>query len=434
MYRLLACIAILLVSCLSSSGQLLPDPALVLRNSKERLLADLQRLPRYTCVQTITRKYFDQPFHWASPGSCKEVFEERNKRSHELTLRSWDRLRLDVAVADRQEIFSWVGAPRFEEGMLARVAGSGPLGTGDFGPFIGAIFRVGTLKFQGQQAVEGRRLLEYSYVVPEKVSRYEIDTSKNEQFITGYSGTFLLDRDDPDLFRLIVRTDELPHQSNKCQAISEVEYQRVAIHGSQVLIPRETLLRVIGRQGEETLSVTSYDKCREYSSTSVLRFETVDAPQNGGSTASSAEIRNPIPAGVRFDWRLVTPIDSDTAAAGDPLEAILRSSIHDKKGAVVAPAGTHIHGRLLLLAQGRDGYFNIALKFETIDLAGTTVPFNAKLVGSGMGPLRIEHIPLAGIPLGDVALFWFSAKHLKLNHLDSIGMTTLPTPKEEKTR
>src|SRR5215813_1094418 len=186
MYRLLACVVILLTSSL---GQRLLDPPAVFSQSKQRLLAYLQRLPRYTCVQTVTRKYYSAAFHWVSPGSCKAIITEREKRNHELAMRSWDRLRLDVTVADAHEIFSWAGAPRFEEGKLAEVAGNGPLGSGDFGPFISAIFRVGTVRLEGERFVEGRRLLEYSFEVPEKVSKYQIDTSKKEKFITGYSGS-----------------------------------------------------------------------------------------------------------------------------------------------------------------------------------------------------------------------------------------------------
>ena len=57
MHRLLVCLAILLITPLRGPGQRLADPAVIFSQSKERLLADLERLPRYTCVQTITRRY-----------------------------------------------------------------------------------------------------------------------------------------------------------------------------------------------------------------------------------------------------------------------------------------------------------------------------------------------------------------------------------------
>ncbi|HEY6969970.1 MAG TPA: hypothetical protein VJA94_12240 [Candidatus Angelobacter sp.] len=429
MYRLLACIALLVASPSSSSGQRLPDPAVTFSQSKQRLLADMERLPRYTCVQTITRRYYLPPFHWTSP-SCKDVIAEHEKRTHELTLRGWDRLRLDVTVAGSGEIFSWVGAARFEEETFAAVAGNGPLVSGDFGPFIGAIFRDSAVKFQGEQFIEGHRLLEYSYDMPQNISKYEIDMNRKDHYITGYSGTFLLDRDDPDLFRLLVRTAELREQSGKCQAISEVEYERVPIHGSRVLVPRETRLLVLGRNGEETRNTTTYADCHEYSSKSVLRFDAVDVERSGGSAQRP---ESPIPAGSHFDWRIVTPIDSDTAAAGDPVEGVLRSPIRDKKGNIIAPVGTHIHGRLLVLAEhsGRE-YFEIGLKFESIDINGTTLPFYANLHGESIVPFEFRWAPQSRPSLAGAAWFIFNTKHLKLDHLDSIGVTTLPPPKEEK--
>ena len=430
MHRLLACLTILLITALRSSGQRLPDPAFIFSQSKQRLLADVERLPHYTCVQTITRRYYLPPFHWTSP-SCNDVIAEHEKRTHELTLRGWDRLRLDVTVAGSGEIFSWVGAARFEEETFAAVAGNGPLVSGDFGPFIGAIFRDSAVKFQGEQFIEGHRLLEYSYDVPQNISKYEIDMNRKDHYITGYSGTFLLDRDDPDLFRLLVRTAELREQSGKCQAISEVEYERVPIHGSLVLVPRETRLLVLGRNGEETRNTTSYADCHEYSSKSVLRYDVVGS--SIGST-SAPPAPSPIPAGVHFDWRLVTSIDSDTAAAGDPVEAVLRSPIRDKKGNIVAPAGTHIHGRLLALSEhsGREN-FEIALGFESIAVNGTTVPFNATLRRQDIMPFEFRQGRQIRTYLTGATWFLFNTKHLKLDHLDSSGVTTLPPPKGEQS-
>jgi len=54
MYRLLACITILLISPLSSPGQQMLDPAIVFSRSKHRLLADLERLPRYIIFRLLT--------------------------------------------------------------------------------------------------------------------------------------------------------------------------------------------------------------------------------------------------------------------------------------------------------------------------------------------------------------------------------------------
>ncbi len=432
MYRALRNIVFILLSVLPGRGQ--PsgdpaDPANIFRRSKERLLADLDRLPRYTCIETVTRRYYRAPSHFGTR-SCSQIIADHEKRTHELSLQAWDRLRLDIAVSDREEIYSWVGAARFDQGTLAAIAGSGPLGSGDFGPYIGAIFGESEVKFQAEKPFHGRRLFEYSFDIPESRSRYHVK-AKESWFVTAYSGTFLLDPEAVDLAHMTVRTAELPPETENCQAISEVEYQRVPIHGSQALIPQESRLLLIGREGQETLNVDSYAACREYSSKSVLRFDTAESPQENGATEPAAPSTRPplaIPAGLHFEFRVVTPIDSDTAAAGDPVEAVLRSPLHDKKGAIIAPVGARIHGRLAQVEQqlGSRDFFEIGLKFESIEVNGTAVPFSAKLpqewptLYSGLYRLAPRDLPV------DSGLFIFLEDHLRLRHLDSSGATVLP--------
>jgi hypothetical protein len=431
MYRLV-CILVLLSSSLSASGQQQADPMAVLAKARERLLSDVQRLPRYACVQTIHRDYFATPFRYQRPGSCKEVITEHDKRTHELTLISWDRLHLDVAVSGSHEIFSWVGAPRLGEATLAAIAGKGPLGSGDFGPFITSVFTMATVKFEKDVAVDGRRLLEYSYDVPQDISRYQIlDSNRNTTTMIAYSGTFLLDPADSDLVRLTIRTAELPPETNKCQAITEVNYARVLIHNTQTLLPHETRLRVLGRLGEEALAITSYADCHEYSSKAVLHFEPAEITESAGTNSSSAPAENVFPSGLHLDLRLVTPIDSDTAAAGDPLDAVLRSPIRDKRGVLLASAGAHLHGRLVQvehIAVPRAAV-QIGIDFDSIDINGKSVPIGVILDQQNMA---ITHYLGVYMPANVVnGQFLFFGEHLKLSHLDIKGATAAPAAEKK---
>lgn len=431
MYRL-ACILALLSSALTASGQQQADPMAVLAHARERLLSDVQRLPRYACVQTIHREYFSSSFRWHPPGSCEEVVTEHDKRKHELPLKSWDRLRLDVAVSGSHEIFSWVGTPRLGEATLAEIAGKGPLGSGDFGPFITSVFTMATVKFEKETVVDGRNLLEYSYDVPQNLSRYEIFDSKNKaSFITAYGGTLLLDPTDSDLVRLTVRTVELPPETNKCQAITEVDYARVLIHNTQTLLPRETRLRVLGRLGEETLSTTSYADCHEYSSKAVLHFEPAEITESAAAPSTARPSESPIPAGLHFDLRIVTPIDSDTAAAGDSLDAVLRSPIRDKKGAVLAAADTHLHGRLVQVEHisiPRTAV-EIGLDFDSIDINGKSVPICLVLDEQNMAVTHYLGVTMpASVANGH---FLFFGERLKLSRLDAKGTTAAPAAEKK---
>src|SRR5215471_11974683 len=165
------------------------DPNAVLLSARDRLLPELERLPRYTCVQTITRRYYRPEPHVLTP-SCAELIAAHAKRRHELTLLKWDRLRMEVAIADGQNVYSWVGAPRFEEGALEKLAGSGPLGSGDFGPFLNSILRKAEVSFRETQTAQKSPLLLYAYQMPLNRSSYHIKGDKG-WMLTGYSGTLL---------------------------------------------------------------------------------------------------------------------------------------------------------------------------------------------------------------------------------------------------
>jgi hypothetical protein len=430
-----AVIALALAPVVPSPGQQSPDPAVTLQRARERLLTDLDRMPRYTCIQTITRKYYEAESRVQRP-ACSALLAARQKRKHELDILSWDRMRLEVALVDNTSVYSWVGAPKFDEATLDQLAGHGPLGSGDFGFFLSEILRRATPLFQQEVVVDGRRLFEYSYNIPLEKSRYKIKTSDGWDF-TAYSGTILLDPEAADIATLTVRTAELPAHSSGCQVISEVDYGRKSIHGRMTLVPRETRLRSIERAGNETASLTSFTSCREYSSTVRLLWNSPqEDAQPAAAPSTAAEQPDRLPAGLHFSWRLVTPLDSDTAAAGDPIEAVLRLPMRNGKGQVVAPAGAHLHGRLRRLEQRFEqrsetsDTFVIGVQFESVDIAGKRVPFTATSFPSR--PRTLAERSASDDPT-DIGTLYFHTDHLRLKQADSEWITTsADTGKDKK--
>ncbi|HET6843204.1 MAG TPA: hypothetical protein VFK06_16240 [Candidatus Angelobacter sp.] len=421
---------------LSASAQQLPDPGVVLRQTARRLLADLDRMPRYTCIQTVTRTYYDSKAVFHTP-ACSVLIAEHNKPKHKLPVQGWDRLRLEVALVDRQSVYSWVGASRFSDETLDKLGGNGPIGSGDFGVFLSEILERAALTFQREQVIEGQRLLEYSYDMPIESSTYRVKTSEG-WVRTGYSGSLLLDPKAIDIVKLTVRTAELPKESDAC---SEVTYGRASIHDRMVLVPRETQLSAINTSGDESLSQTTFAKCREYSSTVRLMFN--DAAASDGSSSataasSSAAPLTELPAGLHFDARIVTPIDSDTAAVGDPVEAVLRSPLRGKNKSVIAPAGARLHGRLRTMRWSELGrYFQIAVQLESVEIAGRNVPLAAEVypppsraVILNNGQYRTEQLKPDESFIG--GSFFFQSEHLRLKQLDSEWVTVSADTKKNK--
>lgn len=410
------------------------DPETTLKQARNRLLADLARLPRYTCIQSITRKYFGAPVHFRQP-RCSELIADHDTRNHELSLQSWDRLRLEVAIIESSNEYSWVGAPKFEKGSLERLSGRGPLGSGDFGIFLAEVFGRAIVNFQGEEVVEGRRLLKYSYEMPISRSGYKVRMNDG-WVLTAYSGTFLLDPGSADIARLTVRTAELPQVGPACLAASEVEYGRTLIHDRMVLIPRETRLRTVHDDGSETLSMTTYASCREYASKSRMLLE---APSIGAGTGAEtrASPLNSLPEGLHFEARIVTPIDSDTAWAGDPVEALLRSTLRDNKHNVIARSGAHLHGRLVQIGHTWQpfAHFELGVQLESIEINGQKVPLRAARY---YGPIVTSSRVVSVLPetarddaSAGIGTFRLRDDHLRLKYLDSEWIT-LPPASEEK--
>jgi hypothetical protein len=431
-----AVLMLMTVFALAAAGQEPADADAALRRTRQRLLADLERMPRYTCVQTINREYYRPRSDGAS---CATLMAEHEQQAGKLVLRGWDRLRLEVAIVEGRSVYSWVGAPRFGSDTLEQLAGRGPLSSGDFGPFLNSIFNVATLTFKSEERAGQRRLFAYSYDMPVDRSRYSLKGNVG-WVVTAYNGTLVIDPDAADIVSLTVRTAELPESSPACQAISEVEYGRTQIHDRMVLIPRQTRLITIDRQGGETRSLTTYPNCREYASKVRLLFQTT--PDGAASSTLPAQQSPPrtLPAGLHFRARIVTTIDSNTAAAGDPIEAVLLSPIRGTDRREWASAGAHLHGRLLGLEQSMSpSFFRVLMQFESVELNGNAVPLRAApdvSVLSGISTVGGHYQPAVSVIPGDAArnnIFISRKEHLHLEKFDW-GWTTLDVPEQQKEK
>jgi hypothetical protein len=430
-FRLPAALGVVALG-LACSGQQAPDPTTTLSQTRERLLADLDRMPRYTCVQTITRTYYDARSGVRGP-LCPALIALHNVRTQMPPPFDWDRLRLEVAWVAGNNLYIWAGEPRFADDNLEKLAGEGPLGTGDFGALLRETLLRATFDFQQEQIINGKRLLEYSYDLPVEKSTYMMKTSEGWK-PTAYSGSMVLDPRAADLVRFTIRTAQLPPTSSMCQATNEIAYARTSIHDRLVLVPREARLDVINTSGTESISQTSFANCREYASTTRLFFPPPKhAGEPAGAASGSADSGAPLPAGLLFDARILTLIDSDTAAAGDPIEAVLRSAIHGKNRAVMAATGTRIHGRLSDVRwRSKPGaHYEISVRFESIEIDGKNVPLSAVLEPSHpqvlTGTMSMPPPPPAK-PANPLlgGTFSFHQQHLRLKNLDAQWVTVAP--------
>jgi hypothetical protein len=165
----------------------------------------------------------------------------------------------------------------------------------------------------------------------------------------------------------------------------------------------------------------------------------------GWTTVPAQQSKEPprtFPPGVHFRARIVTSIDSNTAAPGDPIEAVLLSPIPGKDGREWAPAGAHLRGHLLGLHQGHlldlkqeilknenMDILEVLMQFEVIELNGSDVPFQAapdlsELYGISTGAgAYVPGVSVIPDPVLRMNVFIFRKEHLHLNNFDW-GWTT----------
>ena len=86
-----------------------------------------------------------------------------------------------------------------------------------------------------------------------------------------------------------------------------------------------------------------------------------------------------LPSGLRFPFGLTAPIQTDTAAAGDPFSARLVDAIRDGRGKVLAPKGTVVEGHLLRVQRFvLHPEVLVVLKPEALWVRGARVPLSAE--------------------------------------------------------
>ena len=277
------------------------------------------------------------------------------------------------------EIYSWVGASKFEDSGIDAVVHQGPISTGSFGAMLTIVFAQDpkTFQYRGTTQQDGHNVMEYSFQEVQSNSRYKVKTG-DSWINSGYSGSVQVDPETNEVVRLTVETDELPPGAGTCRISSDMEFHMVRIGESAFPLPKQGRQRFVDINGDEVDNITTFGSCREYRGESTITF--FPAPDNagGGSPGSAAASPASIPAGLSFAFELTTPIAADTAAGGDPFSGRLVSALR-VKGKTIAPAHALVEGRLLRVEMRRAAppSATFVLKLRTVEVGGIKIPLAA---------------------------------------------------------
>jgi hypothetical protein len=352
-----------------STGQILFNKA------RLQVIDSVKNFPRYTCVQTVTRSRFQLP---PTGATCALAIANNERNAGAAVLRWHDRLRLDVAVGEESEMFSWAGATKFETGDISALVSSGASGSGEFSSFIISVFGGDAEGFlyHGLTDIPIGRVAAYEFTVPLAKSHYRYSSDGKNYSIVAYRGSFFVDPDSADLRELDLDADGFPQKDGVCRVADKIEYGRVPIGQNTYVLPKKSSMDIIYNNSTESLNVTSFAGCREYVGESTIRY---DVDENGNTAAASqrAELK-PLPPKTHLRVGISPSIDSDKAAAGDPITGVVLSAVKEK-GVTVVNVGDKLHGRIVRLEQQlAPARWLLAVVFETLERNGIEQKVNLK--------------------------------------------------------
>jgi hypothetical protein len=405
-------LALPLLILAAARGQAERDPGEALERARANLQSMTQRLSKYACIETVDRIYYEPPAEPVGGQSCSLIQAARANQAEPPAIEASDRLRLEVTVSEGHEIHAWPGATRFDTRDVDEIIHQGPIGTGSFGTHLIGVFDNPAVDFHyvGEKTEGGRPVLEYSYHVSAQASRYRVKTGATWEIVP-YDGTFWLDPQSLELRHFTMEAASLPRGSFMCQLQGALDYRQVHIGDGDVLLPSEGQLAIVMDTGRETTNRTTFSACREYQAESALRFD----DSNVDNAAAKPIVRTPLalPIGLPVDLALVDPIDTATAAAGDPVSAkVMKPVRRGAAGAILIHPGAMVLGRITRMEHHilPRPYFLISISFNRLARGDISSPFAAKYDGSEKlaKDLGAElHLASRGLEFWDVGTFLF---------------------------
>jgi hypothetical protein len=358
------------------AAQPLTPETILLGRTRYHMVETLRRIPNYTCLETIERS----------------VRQPRSKRATLV-----DALRLEVAVVDGKELFSWPGERQFKERDLRELAPGGAIGNGNFALHAKSVFGGGYVKFtfRGKEQREGREVARFDYDVPQQFSGYQIRVG-DASAVVAYHGHVVVDAKTLDVIDLEVIADDLPSHLKLQRATDFMHYSRQRIGEADHLLPVSSEMTMVGLDGAESRNKVTFSGCRQYSGESVVRF---DDPEPTTEAAPAApvvpRVATELPAELLLEASLDETLAIDKAATGDLLSFTVRRDARRHKITLV-PKGARIRARVADVdRRAVRGYsMGVGIQLVEIEHEGQIVPLKAQVVEGGSIALRTSFYAL----------------------------------------
>jgi hypothetical protein len=311
---------------------------------RAKIAETIARQSECICTQTIERVYDLGRGCDAKPSSGEK--------------KSWDRLRLDVALRDGVEVYSFPGENEFDPGRLAEVSAENSRGT--FGRLLVEIFEQQQPEIvgAGEMLENGRRRLQFSFTLPQ---------ASVKRASTPYAGTLLFDAETFDLVRVVIQAPRAPDSA--CGDITTIDY------GGQ--LPTRAQRRVQGPRVPMIEIDTVFSACRKLP---VVTSKT-DEQQLPIGGVQRGVVPLAIPPRLRFMVEFDEDIDAAAAAAGEVIRGQTIRPIIDQDGKQWVPASAAVVARIMRIRHLKSGALVLVVRLETIKVGGNVQPLFARPYG-----------------------------------------------------
>src|ERR1039457_4509935 len=300
------------------------DSLALLNQARAKIVENIERLPKYTCVQT------GAPVQVRGDSRCPREQLRRCAGSED---RAADDAVLDRPVQIGCDCLRRRGDLFLGGRSTLPIRGCGKDcrrwhdGIGRFGPFLMSVFSANGSEYQylGPEQDQGRALSVYRYRVPLALSHYQVKVGpRTEDLATmAYESRFWIDPENAELSRMTIEVPNHPREPHTRRVETTIDYRRARICGSDFLLPQLTVLKMWDAEAHRYDNRIEYAACREFQTESVFRTDL--EPAAGESAVPQKPVA--IPSGITIKIALRSTIDSELSFAGDAIEGQLLNAI-----------------------------------------------------------------------------------------------------------
>jgi hypothetical protein len=322
------------------------------------LAADVANVRGVACMESVQRTRYAPRKPGGNAGCGELITAAPGLPRGAVEWRS--RLRLSVKAGTDAEEFGLTDAGTFERTDIAGMLSAATAGNGEFSTFLRNLM-AGDDPFQsrGLQQTPLGQLFVVGFTVPAEKSHFRFASFDGRSSGGGstsspaaYRGSLYAMPDSGELKRL---TLEAENTGGACRVQYVTEYASTRVGDREIILPKSSTMEAVYSNGSELRTETYYSGCHR-------PVATAGAPDRGTV--------KPLPPGVRLRIRFESSIDSETAATGDPVTGVVRTTVKDKQNGIIVHAGDRLHGRIAAIEEtlSPQPRWNLSIVFETIEL------------------------------------------------------------------